>query len=470
MKNFNYYLGFLAVFALLFTSCSKEESGIDISDQDTIQIQFGALLNDFSAKHQSKIHDLEPGECIDADPAYVRLAIADSEGVFVGDAGGTTTPSAIKVNLKNNGGSWETMFSDELGLPAGDYTLEYFVVYSAANEVLWVAPRVGGDYAGSVTTALPLDINLQAGTKPYINVDVLCFIPRNEEAFGYLFFDINFVEVENNYCIFVNFCDDESGREYPALFRVDVWSDSYGGSDIVINGETNSVSGSGNSFAATVLCFPLPPLEEGEVYYVRVSVLSVAGVYNADASDTFQFLINQSDIDAQLDETPRYEHLRIKCNPNQGEPFCTPTTTNVSSCNFFCEGGIYGFLSEEGDNGVDGFINITSDNFDDTFKLYRAGTTNAIATVDLEFGTGTNAGDLRVMFSNVDGTITAFEIDARLPNGVDAQVCNDTRCNDQCEHNDDFTERLEGDVITPDVLSSTGFYLKVRAQKGECPE
>jgi len=462
MKNFKLPIVFIAVFAMLFTSCSKEESiASDLGNEETFQIQFGTLLNDI----ESKAHGSLPGECRDATPSYVMVGIENSDGIYIGPGGGTTTPSLFRIELKNNNGSWETTYSEALGLPAGNYSLEYFIVYDTEGQVLWVAPREGGDYASSVGEPLPQAINLAAGTKPYINVDVLCFIPRDEEAYGYLFFDIELTTVENNYCIFVNFCDDETGREYPALFQVDVWADAYGGSDVVIDGKVNSVSGTGNSFAATVLCFPLPPLEGDDTYFVRVTVLS-SGAYTADASDFVQFQINQSDIDAQLTETPRYEHLRINCNPSQEEPFCTPTTTNVSSCNFFCEGGIYGFLSNAGNLGANGFVYVTPSNFGNTFKLYKTGTTTSIADVRFEFNA---SGDLRVKFTNVDGTITAFEIDARLPRGSSAPICNDTRCNDDCVHNDDFTEKLEGDVITPSILANGGFYIKVRVQQGDCP-
>jgi len=164
---------------------------------------------------------------------------------------------------------------------------------------------------------LPQTIELGAGTKPYVDVDVLCYVPRMEEAFGYIFFDINFIRITNNYCIFVNFCDDGTGREYPAKFQVDVWADGYDGSEVVIGGEMNNVSGEGNSFAATVLCFPLPPLGEGEMYYARVTVLD-AGTYDADASDFVQFTISQADVDAQLLDTPRYEHIIINCDGTPG--------------------------------------------------------------------------------------------------------------------------------------------------------
>ncbi|RKS50641.1 hypothetical protein BC962_2413 [Gillisia mitskevichiae] len=471
MKKFNYYLSFIAILALIFTSCSKEESDIaGLDGQDTFQLQFGTLLNDFD---QSKDHlSDDPVECSDAAPSYVLVALTNSDDEWVGgmnpEADGADASDFIRVNLKNNNGSWETEYSDVLGLPAGTYQLQYFIVYSADDEVLWVAPREGGAYAGSVVDPLPQEIMLGAGTKPYVEVDVLCYVPRMEEAYGYIFFDLNLIRITNNYCIFVNYCDDETGREYPAKFMVEVWADGYDGSEIVINGEMNSISQSGDYPAASVLCFPLPPLQGDDTYFVRVTVMDDALLpYTSDASDVVQFQINQSDIDAQLTETPRYEHLKINCNPNQEEPYCTPSTANVSSCNFYCDGGVYGFLSEEGDMGAAGFVHITNANISDTFKLYVEGTTNPIADVNLDFSGG---GDLRVHFSNLgNNLISAFEIDARLPNGSSADICNDTRCNDDCVHNDNFTERLEGDVISPQVLASGGFFLKVRVQEGFCP-
>jgi len=468
MKKINYYLSFIAILALLFTSCSKEETDLaGLDGQDTFQLQFGTLLSDFD---QSKDHlSGDPVECRVADPSYVLVALTDSNNDWV--AGMNPEADAndfIKINIKNNNGSWETQYSDVLGLPAGTYKLQYFIVYSADDQVLWVAPREGGAYAGTVADPLPQTIELGAGTKPYVDVDVLCFVPRMEEAYGYIFFDLNLIRITNNYCIFVNYCDDETGREYPAKFMVDVWADGYDGSEVVIDGEMNAITQSGDYPAASVLCFPLPPLQGDDTYFVRVTVMNDALLpYTSDASDVVQFQINQSDIDAQLDETPRYEHLKINCNPNQGEPYCTPTTSNVSSCTFYCEGGVFGFLSEMGDMGENGFIHITNGNFSDTFKLYVDGTTTAIADVKFEFDINN---DLRVKFSNLGNNIIgAFEIDARLPAGSSEAVCNDTRCNAACLHNDDFTEKLEGDVIKPSLMGTGGFFIKVRVREGFCP-
>ena len=206
MKNFKNYVAYLAMFAMIFTSCSKEETAADPNVQETFQIQFGTLVNDFNKQQQDPLSD--PVECREADPAYVLVALTDASDAWVAgknpEVPGADVNDFIKVNIKNNNGSWETEYSEYLGLPAGTYQLQYFIVYSADNQVLWVAPREGGAYDSSVGDPLPQQIVLGAGTKPYIEVDVLCFIPRVEDAFGYIFFDINLIEVENNYCIFLN--------------------------------------------------------------------------------------------------------------------------------------------------------------------------------------------------------------------------------------------------------------------------
>jgi hypothetical protein len=335
MKKLSYYMSFMAILALLFTSCSKEENDVSgLDGQDTFQLQLNANLNDFNKQQKDHLSD-DPVECSTDAPAYVLVALTDSGDNWVAgmnpEADGADVNDFIKVMLKDNNGSWETEFSEDLGLPAGTYQLEYFIVYTAADEVLWVAPREGGAYASSVGDPLPQEIILGAGTKPYINVDVLCYVPRVEDAFGYVFFDINPIPVINNYCFFVNFCDDETGREYPANFQVDIWADGYDGSEVVKAGEMNSVSGTGNDFAATVLCVALPELVGDDTYFVRVTVLS-AGAYTADGSDFVEFEIDQADIEAQLLATPRYEHLRINCDTPPDDCPLTPEQDPDGDC------------------------------------------------------------------------------------------------------------------------------------------
>ena len=319
MKNFKISIAWLAVLALIFTSCSKEESGVVTDDQELIQVTFGSLMNDFNSQNKQA----EPGECSEADPAYVHVAITDSNGDYIGEDDGLDIPDVnfIPIDLKWNSAMsvWETVYTDALALPAGDYTLQYFTVFDADDNVIWVAPRVEGAYGSNVDYPLPQDFVLEAGTKPYITVDVLCYIPRNEDAYGYLFFDINPFPVTNNYCFFVNFCDDATGRDYPAYFSVDVWTEGYESGIHVIDGATNAIDASGANPAASVLCVPLPELYDDDTYFVTVTVWNHADLgYTADAMDYMQFEISQADIDAQLEMTPRYDHVRFECGEDPG--------------------------------------------------------------------------------------------------------------------------------------------------------
>ena len=341
MKHIKISFAWLAMLALIFTSCSKEESGSVTEDQEKVQLTFGSLLNDFNSVNKQA----EPGECTEGTPGYVLVGLtvgADaSSTTYVDDGDPADGDNLIKVDLKNNSGSWETVYSDLLALPAGPYQLQHFIVYSTTHEVLWVAPRVGGSFEGYVNNPLPHLINLAAGTKPYINVDVLCFIPREEVAYGYPFFDLNVVRVENSYCIFVNYCPGDDGREVPAHFMVEVWRDGYGGDDeVTLSNYMNTVNTSGEWPSASVLCIALPDIGD-DVLYARVSILD-HNYYNADPEVNYiEFEITQEDIENQLEATPRYTHIRYGCQVPPGDP-CVPGASNKpgdtnNDCKVNCE-------------------------------------------------------------------------------------------------------------------------------------
>ncbi len=339
MKQFKFSLAWVVMLALIFTSCSKEESDPISNDQERVEITFGSLLEDFNNQNKQA----EPGVCVDGIPGYVLVGITeggDPDSVdYIDDGDPGDGDDLIKVNLKNNSGNWETEYSDLLALPAGDYHLQHFIVYSEDDQVLWVAPRIGGSFEGYVDNPLPLLISLAAGTKPYISVDVLCFIPRSEEAYGYPFFEINPIQVQNSYCIFVNYCWDETGRDYPAHFQVEVWRDGYGGTDeVVFTTYMNTVDTSGDWPAASVLCLPL--LEIGDdTYYVRVTLLDYEGAYELDpeVDYTIQFPITQADIDAQEGMTPAYTHIRYECEPVADCPPNYPVGDTNQDCRVTCD-------------------------------------------------------------------------------------------------------------------------------------
>lgn len=325
MKKLKFSIAWLCMLALVFTSCSKDETGSVTDDQEKIQLTFGSLLADFNDANKQA----EPGECRDANPSYVMVGITDSSGDYIGDDDGDDNPDVnlIEVGLKWNSslGVWETVYSDDLALPAGNYSLQHFIVYDTAGQVLWVAPREGGSFADYVDNPLPNAFTLAAGTKPYINVEVLCYFARSEEAYGYVFFDITPVPVENSYCVFVDFCWDETGRDYPAHFQVEVWTDEFDGTPFMINNNMNTVNTSGEWPAASVLCFALPDLGD-DTYYARITILDYPGAYELDPEEEYivEFTITQDDIDAQEDMVPAYTHVRFNCPPPYGEPTCPP--------------------------------------------------------------------------------------------------------------------------------------------------
>lgn len=355
MKSKILHIGWLFSLLLLIASCTKEESPVENNEIEKVQLSFGTILEEMESQQK------DPVVCNDNTPAYVLVGITDEAGNYVGDEGGTSEVNLVRVELKYNSAqsTWETLYSNELALPAGDYMLQHFIVYDTNNQVLWVAPRLEGTFSDYVDGPLPREIELVAGTKPYINVEVLCFYSRNEEAYGYAFFDINLIEVENSFCVFVNYCDDGTGREYPAYFTVEVWSDSYNGTPFPISNNTNTITMQGGWPSASVLCFALPDLGETTLY-ARVTVLNHENLdYTAGPDDTYQFEITQASIEAQEILLPAYEHVRINCSGSGGDPACEADircTLNLrNELNANCS-----FTSLEGANN-DGWVQINSE-------------------------------------------------------------------------------------------------------------
>lgn len=428
MNNLRIFGVWMAFLALTFTSCSKEESGSLTQDQEKIQLTFGSLLADFNNANKQA----DPGECRDEDPSFVMVGITDSSGDYIGEDDGDDNPNVnlIEVGLKWNSslGVWETVYSDDLALPAGNYTLQHFIVYDSAGEVLWVAPREEGTFADYVDNPLPNAFTLAAGTKPYINVEVLCYFARSEEAYGYLFFDITPVPVENSYCVFVNYCDDETGRDYPAHFEIEVWSDGYDGTPVELSTNRNTITEASTGWpAASVLCIALPDLGN-DTYYARVTVLNHPDLdYTADATDTFQFTFTQADIDGQELFIPAYRHIRINCTTPGGggdEPCNTEikcelnTETQVSSN---CE-----FTQLEGSN--QGWVRIDSAADLDLLATV-GGEERALGNADIAIVNGDNVRiTLDTPYSNSDRFI-AYAVEVRPRNGnVMSATCWETRC------------------------------------------
>lgn len=309
MRNFTNLIGTVAIFALLFTSCSKEEVSADLNSENAT-LSFGAIVNDLVANNSGNrqaIGDIPA--CSNDDPAFVRIILLDDNGnPVVGSLG-----NGYRVDLAAN--QLFTVEDPQLELVPGNYTLDHFSVYNADGDLIWLAPR-GGDMAHFVDSPLPLAIDLRAGVKKYVEVDVLCYDNRNVNEYGYLFFEIN-TNVAVDFCLFVNYCD-EDGRHYPARYRVDVWLGTDDtGTPLYTNARNTTNRYDNGDFYATPLCGALPANDDPDEDYIfaRITLLDWAEAYGDVDQSVMELTLSMNDIIENFggDGEVNYEHLRFGC-------------------------------------------------------------------------------------------------------------------------------------------------------------
>ncbi len=327
MKNSKLLFAYLTVFGLLFTSCTKDE-GVPAQNEDKAKLSFTTILNDMVADKASLKQSLENmPECSDDAPTYVEVVLSGTESV-----GTMENPLVVAVNATP--GNYDsdpeleyfTEESTDLELEPGSYTLEYFAVYNGdpadvSSSLIWLAPHENGSLSGFVNNTLPMDFDLGAGAKKYLDVEVLCFDNRVVNEYGYLFFDIE-GQRAIEFCVFGNYCD-ENGRHFPANFRVEVWT--YSGSSSNPYGtplfdpenpyiNEVGVNDDGDEFA-TVLCFPLPDGPGVDHYYGEIYILEPGD----DPNTGGRLVVSGQFTDANVrslfgqGDTSDYYHFREDC-------------------------------------------------------------------------------------------------------------------------------------------------------------
>lgn len=326
MKNLKISFAAIAIFAMLFTSCSKEETSID-DPSAKATLSFGAALNDLAKQATATKQQAQDDfpECSDDAPAYVHVVLEGDENVgTIGD------PLMIPVNdtpFDEDGDGVAEYFteeSSELELTPGSYELTYFAVYNDADELIWLAPTGDGDFAEWVDTALPLDISLGAGVKKYVDVDVLCFDNRMVNQYGYLFFDIIGTEAYE-FCLFANYCPP-NGRHYPAYYSVDVYLGTDDTGDLLYEGLTPDTDLTGEDPSAEPVCFALPNIasfdDDEDYIYWEATVLDWDDVYGEAEAITLSGTLSRNDIEANFDgdNNVDYTHLRFGCEDDGNGP------------------------------------------------------------------------------------------------------------------------------------------------------
>ena len=278
MKNFKFNVMILALFALIFTSCSKDEnSGVEQQVSDEVaELYLGPVLNAEIRKALQK-QEADLPECSDDAPAYAQISLV------YGDA---DTPVDVIVPIIIDGNDLFTAYGEALEIPVASgettvsVTLNDFLVWNddggAPGEVIWAAPKTGSDFGGIVSQSLPFSWDLRAGSKTYTDVEVLCFDDREVNLYGYQFFDIVPVEIYE-FCVFANYCND-AGRHFTANYTFDI---TYIGDDNDIPLYTGEMPMTGNTedddsgdWYADPLCLAIPAPIYGEgpdTDYIRVT-------------------------------------------------------------------------------------------------------------------------------------------------------------------------------------------------------
>ena len=315
MKKIKIYLSFLAVFALLFTSCSKEENSVVNDDSGKATLSFGAIVQDLAGKSANKQSDTGMPECTDDVPAYVEIVLMQGESAVVG-----SVADPHRVDLV--AGQIFTEEDTALELEPGNYSLDHFSVYNADGDLIWLAPK-GGDLAELVDNPLPLNINLGAGVKKYVDVSVICYDDRDVNEYGYLFFELDTNEAFE-FCFFANYCTPE-GRHYPARYSVDISIDGTSLYSGVVNSTGRNEDG---DLYADAVCFALPNLDTyaDDEEYIDYTLTLLDWTGEDDAyGDVEAMVISGSLSKAEImanfagNDDVEYEHMRFGCGDDDGE-------------------------------------------------------------------------------------------------------------------------------------------------------
>lgn len=315
MKKFNFCIVLALLGAFLFSSCSKEEQEKASEPVSQLaKISFVTNLNDTMSR-QALI-------CSGAIPAFVEIILSRNGVVILG-----TENEPFRVNLNpnptdTNGDGTPEYFTEEsssLELEPGTYTLEYFTVLDADETVIWIAPIENGNGDGVYTHVmdeLPLDIELGAGVKKYVSIDVLCFDDRNVNQYGYLFFELNEVQAIE-FCIFGNYCFEDGRHAEAVRYMVDVWlysgdPSNPAGEAIYTDLESAILITDYEDYAETAavpLCITLPDHLSGiDQYYFEITLLD----YEPENTIIRSGVITDEDVRSLFDGASNVEYYHFR--------------------------------------------------------------------------------------------------------------------------------------------------------------
>ena len=209
----------LAVFAILFTGCKKDETSAPQQD-----VVFTALQVEPSLEKSTALDWL----CTDVEPTFAQIKI---NGVYY-------YPAVFTLDGK--------MYTQSIKLPDGKYDVQEFILYKDLDGVEGITtgdiitsgtPTKGYPFAEFVATPLVFSFTVSSFEKTQVEIEVLCYQPHLYDEFGFNWMGIT-EKVVRNQCFFGDICfksyADYANSHYalqpgglkidmPAIFRIDVY-------------------------------------------------------------------------------------------------------------------------------------------------------------------------------------------------------------------------------------------------------
>lgn len=292
MKKSKLLIGMIAVFALLFMSCSKDDDGRNSDEKGTLN--FGSVLQDLVTKSKSGKSPLtDIPDCSDETPAYAMVVVEGPENV-----GTLAEPFRVEINPTafDQDGDGDTEFvtveTTQLSVRAGTYSLTYFAVFDAADNPIWVAPQAETALANFVPEALPLSFEVVGGNNNYVPVDVLCFDNRNLLDYGAIYFALA-PNQAIEFCIQGSYCD--AGITYDANFSVNIWSGTDNTGNVIYAAQANA--------DGAPLCLPMPDLSGEDSYYLELTLEDATTYGDVENVVIRQGVFTDTDIKALFEGT-----------------------------------------------------------------------------------------------------------------------------------------------------------------------
>ena len=144
---------------VFLNSCSKDDTTKESDSLASISFKLN-IDNNQSKQGLSKIP-----VCSESLPSYADIVLSGSENL-----GSIANP--FRVNFNSEGTETEA-----LQLSNGTYQLDYFAVYDASDNMVWIAPTQD-EYAEYSTNPLPLNFEISLYNAETVNVDVVCLEDR----------------------------------------------------------------------------------------------------------------------------------------------------------------------------------------------------------------------------------------------------------------------------------------------------